>query len=479
MLLAAADFDVPQFALFFLLPGDRDVEHAVFISCFCIGTDDFDRQMQSFFKAHTGAFFEKIVVILRGLFLAAFAAGLDTDQIASRFMSKVFGGWFLGKFLKKIKRSFKRSISKNSFLDYLGLKYVGLFDGHDLKTLIKVLKDIKENKNPTLLHVKTIKGKGYTLAEENSTKFHGVGKNLKYNNNYFSNQVSDILEDLYKDNDKIVAITAGMEDGTGLSKFAKLHPKAFVDVGIQEEFAVTLSAGMAISGTKPIVFIYSTFLQRSYDQIISDVCLQNLPVIFCIDRAGFVGSDGKTHQGLFDVSYLSHIPNLTILSPKDVTELRDMLKLALSLNSPVAIRYPNGEGYEFETKSQIDNSFKWETICEGEKNVIFAVGPRMLNLALEVSKNAPNPVTVVNARCIKPLCSETLNKYANYRIITLEENTEIGGFGSQVLKYYNDNNLKVDVKIFGVKDCFIEHATIKRQMELNGFTVDNIIKNLL
>ncbi len=394
------------------------------------------------------------------------------------FLNKLFGSWFLGKFLIKVKKFLKRTLSYNTFLDGLGLKYVGVFDGHNLKNLIKILTDIKETGIPTLLHLKTVKGKGYVNAENEPSKFHGVSNNLSSSNNYFSSKISDILEEIYLKNDKICAITAGMKDGVGLTEFYSKHPKSVVDVGIAEEFAVTLSAGMAKSGIKPIVFIYSTFLQRSYDQIIHDVCLQNLPVIFSIDRAGFVGLDGKTHQGVFDLSYLTHVPNLTVISPKDESELKLAFLTALELNKPVAIRYPNGEICSFETKSRLDASLKWEILTEGDDNVILAVGPRMIKLSLDISSKYFKPITIINARTIKPLDTELLYKIKDKNIITLEENVEIGGFGALVLKYYSDNDILANVKVFGVKDDFVKHASVERQLEINGLSHENIIKYL-
>lgn len=393
----------------------------------------------------------------------------------NRFLNKLFGKWFIGSFLKKLKLFLKRSLSLNTYVDGLGLKYVGIFDGHNIKSLIKILTDIKESKNPTLLHVKTIKGKGYDIAEKNPSKFHGVSNNLTSNVNHFSSKISEILEELHFKNDKVCAITAGMEDGTGLADFYSKHPNSVVDVGICEEYAVTLSAGMAISGLKPIVFIYSTFLQRAYDQIVHDVCIQNLPVIFCIDRAGLVGSDGKTHQGVFDLSYLTHIPNLTVISPKNANELMEALNVAINLNKPVAIRYPNGNDYVFENKSQLDNTLSWEIYSKGENITILAVGPRMLDIALKVNCRFDNKFTVINARTVKPLDENVLSLIRNDKIITLEENSEIGGFGSYVLKYYSDNDIIVNLKIFGIKDKFVSHASVEKQLEINGLTVENII----
>ncbi len=390
------------------------------------------------------------------------------------FMGKLFGNSFIGRFLKRGKNAIKRTLATNTFIDGLGLKYVGVFDGHNLKSLIKILTDIKESDIPTFLHVKTVKGKGDINAENNPSKFHGVSNNLNCSENHFSNEVSGILEELYEVDNKICAITAGMKDGVGLTEFYNKHPNAVVDVGIQEECAVTLSAGMAISGTKPIVFIYSTFLQRGYDQILHDVCAQNLPVIFAIDRAGLVGNDGKTHQGVFDLSYLTHIPNITVISPKDAKELKVAFKVALQLNSPVAIRYPNGNGYNFEDNTELDISLKWEVLNKGEKVTLLAVGPRMINLAIEVNKLNGNKFTVVNARTVKPLDKDILNEIKNDKIITLEENSKIGGFGSFVLNYYSELGEMANVKIFGVGDAFVTHATVDSQLYKNGLYAQNI-----
>ncbi len=391
----------------------------------------------------------------------------------NNFLSKTIGRLYLGKFLRKFKRFIKRSLSLNTVSDSIGLKYVGVFDGHDLKSLIKLLADIKESQNPTLLQLKTIKGKGYKDAEENSLKYHGIGKNFEASSNYFSNQISSILNRLIDKENRIVAITAGMETGVGLTEFAKKYPNSIKDVGIAEECAVTLAGGMAISGCKPIVFIYSTFLQRAYDQILHDVCLQNLPVIFCIDRAGLVGNDGKTHQGVFDLSYLSHIPNITIFAPKDACELELCLLEALKLNSPVAIRYPNGKQVDLPCSKDVNNNvLKWHVLKRGNGATILAVGPRMLDLAFKVSKT--HSVTIVNARTIKPLDVDLLNFIKNDKIITLEENVIIGGFGEQVAKYYADNNFNANIKILGVKDEFIPHGTIQEQLTRNELTVSKI-----
>ncbi|MBO7214121.1 MAG: 1-deoxy-D-xylulose-5-phosphate synthase [Clostridia bacterium] len=396
------------------------------------------------------------------------------------FLQRTIGKIFIGKFLKSIKRSLKRGLSVNSFMDSLGLKYVGKFDGHDLKTLIKILTDIKNFEEPTLLHVQTKKGKGHEDAENDSSRFHGVSKNLEISDNYFSSGISAILEKQIEKTPEIVAITAGMKDGVGLTSFAENHPNSFVDVGIQEEHAVTLSAGMAISGTKPIVFIYSTFLQRGYDQIVHDVCMQNLPVVFMIDRAGLVGADGKTHQGVFDLSYLTHLPNVTVLAPKNLAELEKMLSFALSKNSPVAIRYPNGKICDNYSDFTSDNFEEFE-VLHGDlnaDNVLLAVGPRAIEICDKIKSKTKKSIAIVNARTIKPLDSKTLDKILGKNIITIEENSKIGGFGSCVLGYYSNKGVLANVSVVGVNDEFVHVGTIEEQLAKNGITPDEIIKLL-
>ncbi|MBP5177682.1 MAG: 1-deoxy-D-xylulose-5-phosphate synthase, partial [Clostridia bacterium] len=249
------------------------------------------------------------------------------------------------------------------------------------------------------------------------------------------------------------------------------------DVGISEEYGVTYAAGLAVAGMKPIVCMYSTFLQRAYDQTVVDVCLQNLPVIFLIDRAGLVGSDGVTHQGVFDISYLSHVPNLTLLAPKDADELGVMVDHALKMGRPVAIRYPNGVCPAIETKRAFSDQDLWEesVVSDGDV-VVLAVGPRMLSIALEAAK--VRPITVVNARSIKPLDEKMLDKYADNKIITLEDNTRIGGFGSLVAEYYHDKGILISLTIMGVEDKFVEHATVASQLTKNGLTADELISTI-
>ncbi len=395
------------------------------------------------------------------------------------FLSRTIGKTWLGRFLRRLKNSIKRSLSRNAVTDSLGLKYIGKFDGHDVKTLIKILTDIKEFSQPALLHLQTVKGKGIPEVEIDSSRYHGVSKQMRVSKHYFSSGVSQILDRQIQKTPEIHAITAGMKDGVGLTEFANLYPKSFIDVGIQEEYAVTYAAGMAKSGTKPIVFMYSTFMQRAYDQIIHDVCLQNLPVIFCIDRAGFVGFDGKTHQGLFDISYLSHIPNMTVFAPIDLNEFEKVLEYSLSLNSPVAIRYPSGS--EIDVSSDNDdtpvNSSK--LLTEMYDNVILAVGPRTLKLAYNVKNSTNKGVAVVNARILKPLDNSLLNQIKDKNIIVLEENSKLGGYGSAILNYYAENKINSSVCIIGVGDYFVSHADVSKQFINSGFTVENILSKLV
>ena len=394
------------------------------------------------------------------------------------FMAKLFGKSFIGNFLRRIKKGIKRLFNANNFIDSLGLKYVGVFDGNDVKTLISILTQIKESQNPTLLHVKTVKGKGLPVAEEDSSKYHGVSKNMETSINVFSSAVSTAMQKVYEIDNNVVCITAGMRDGVGLTDFAIEHPKNFVDVGIAEEFAVTYAGGMAKGGIKPYVFIYSTFMQRSYDQIIHDVCLQNLPVVMCLDRAGVVGSDGKTHQGVFDLSYLRHIPNLTILAPKSVLEFENMLLSVVNYNYPVAIRYPNGSSSPVDDVSPFTLSFNWEVLKQGGNTVIYACGSRMVSLALKVYEKTGGKVTVVNARVVKPLDENLILKYLNYNVITLEDNVKIGGFGEGVLSTLNKFNFKGDFKQFALNDEFILHNSVENQLVSNGITLEKVIENI-
>ncbi len=392
----------------------------------------------------------------------------------------VFRNSFVTKIFRKLKSGIKRVLKGDNHLENFGFKYVGVVDGNDVESMVSVLRNVKEtaNSQAVLLHIKTTKGKGLLPAEENSDLYHGVGKNLVSKNCAYSRALGKHINALIEKDNRVVAITAGMKDGTGLKCVEDAHPENFYDVGIAEEYAVTYSAGLATGGLRPIVAVYSTFMQRAYDQILHDVCLQNLPVIFCLDRAGFVGADGETHQGVFDLSYLSHLPNLTIIAPTTPDELTASIDYAIKLNSPVVIRYPNESGatdrgvYPFKKGG-------WERLEEGRDVTILAVGPRMLRLGLKIKKELDKSVGIISARIIKPLDGKMLDKIKNTLIVTLEENSVIGGFGSSVGAYYRQNGYGAKVLSFGVKDEFVPHGSVEKQMEINGLTVENVTAKII
>lgn len=389
-------------------------------------------------------------------------------------VKKFLGKSFLAKIFSSVSAFIKRILRRDNFFDELGFKYVGIVDGNNISEIVKILKRVKlvaKNK-AVLLHIKTQKGKGLELAEEHADTYHGVGKNLSVTSGSFSLALGEKINELIKKDNKIVAITAGMKNGTGLDVVEKQFPQNFFDVGIAEEFAVTFSAGLAVSGLKPIVAIYSTFLQRAYDEILHDVCAQNLPVIFCLDRAGFVGEDGKTHQGLFDISYLSSIPNLTIFAPNNKRELGECLDLAVSLNSPVAIRYPKNCGEE-DNESLKESCYKYLIKNEDYDVTVLAVGPKMREIALNlanVSKYKVNVVSVIKLKPIDKTLVEGLRE--NSLVVTLEENVIIGGFGYNITNLLKSRNIKV--VNFGASDKFYSCASIDEQIKEAHITIEDI-----
>lgn len=394
---------------------------------------------------------------------------------SKRALKKVFGNSFVTRGLKKFRELLKRIFNKNNYFEQFGFKYVGLVDGNDISELIDVLKRAKETakEKAVLLHIRTTKGKGLEQAEEQSEMYHGVGRDLIAKESVFSEKLGQTLNTLIEKDKSIIAITAGMKYGTGLACVEAAHPDNFLDVGIAEEYAVTLSAGMASGGLKPVVVIYSTFMQRAYDQILHDVCLQKLPVVMCLDRAGLTGPDGKTHQGVFDLSFLTHLPNINVFAPADVEELAKMLEYAITLSEPVAIRYPSEKTSSVREYVPINNRL-WVTVRDGSDVVLLAVGPRMLSLAERVAEKSDRSVKVVNARTVKPLDEKTLDEISAMPIITLEENSVIGGFGAYVAEYYARENVPVRLQPMGIKDEFIAHGTLDAQLELNGLTEENI-----
>ncbi|MBU0615408.1 MAG: 1-deoxy-D-xylulose-5-phosphate synthase [Nanoarchaeota archaeon] len=369
----------------------------------------------------------------------------------------------------------------------LGFKYYGPVNGHNLGEMIRSFENIKQIKGPVLLHVMTKKGHGYKPAEDNKTRFHGIGSFNVENGEVedkgvtFTNALSDSLIKLAKKDEKIVAITAAMASGTGLDKFAEIFPDRFFDVGIAEQHAVTFAAGLASNGMRPVVAIYSTFLQRAYDQIVHDVCMQNLPVVFAIDRAGLVGDDGPTHHGAYDLSFLRNIPNLTIMAPKDEKELGSMLKAALEAKGPVAIRYPRGSCCGALAGELKSTEIGKAMVCAGGSNlVIFAVGS-MVSIALasvpEMKKQGIYPC-VVDIKTIKPLDEEMIVSQAKRlkKVITIEENALPGGFGSAVLELLEKHKVKADVRRIGIPDEFIEQGKVNILKERCGLCKENLIK---
>ena len=392
-------------------------------------------------------------------------------------ITKIFGNSFITKFLRKVKNFFKRILKGGVAIDEFGFKYVGVIDGNDVKQTVKILNRVKNvaKTKAVFLHVKTTKGKGVASAEERPDLFHGVGKNLVCGGGGFGAVLGDTLNELIEKDNKIIAITAAMKDGTGLKAVEEKHPDNFYDAGIAEEYAVTYAAGLAAGGLKPVVAVYSTFMQRAYDQIIHDVCLQNLPVVFCLDRAGLVGEDGRTHQGTLDISYLTSIPNITVYTPATAEELKDALNLALSLGTPSAIRYSKSFA-KTETEFLTISECPWQTLSRGKRITVLCEGPAMLKLATEfAAEMKKGAVGVVNVRRVKPLDEIALETLRGGVIFTLEENALAGGFGSEVAAYFS-NDRKTAVYRFGVKDEFIRHGSISSQLEENGLTTENLVR---
>ncbi|WP_123054990.1 1-deoxy-D-xylulose-5-phosphate synthase [Clostridium sp. JN-1] len=398
----------------------------------------------------------------------------------------------MAKSLEKVKNGIKQMLVPGMFFEDMGIKYLGPIDGHNMKDLIEVLSKAKNIKEPVIIHIVTKKGKGYEFAEKNPGKFHGIGpfdcSNGELCNDSCSTYSMAFGEEIVKIADKnksVVAITAAMRDGTGLKNFAIKYPNRFFDVGIAEQHAVTLAAGMAKEGLKPIFAVYSTFLQRAYDQVLHDVCLQKLPVILAIDRAGIVGNDGETHQGVFDLSYLTHMPNMTIMSPKCTCELKYMLKWAVNQSYPIAIRYPRGgDSTEVIVKPLEDFKLgKWELLCD-EGNIAIIAQGRMVEHALLARKKLLElgiKVKVINACFIKPIDKLMLDKLVqnNISIVTVEDNIKHGGLGSCVLEYVNTLNKKAKVLMLGFKDEFIPHGKLDILYKLYGLDADGIVNSIL
>ena len=403
-------------------------------------------------------------------------------------------GGRISQFAQRLEESVKGLILPGLLFEELGFNYVGPIDGHNIKALIETFESIKTSDRPVLIHVVTKKGKGYSYSEDDPCTYHGVGPfevEAGFNSGKavsdsaaslsYSDAFGLTLTELADEFPNIVAITAAMTEGTGLAPFAAKHPERFYDVGIAEPHAVTFAAGMAAEGARPVVVIYSTFLQRSYDEIIHDVCLQKLPVVFAIDRGGIVGEDGPTHQGVFDLSYLRHIPGLTVMAPKDGEELKAMLRFAVTHDGPVAIRYPRGKVVEIAPCIPIEIA-RAETLSEGEGKdlAILAIG-NMVGPSLQAAELLQNEgisPTVINMRFVKPLDKELIKQVASTHsaILTVEENILQGGFGSAVAEYLIEDGLIRDVAFgsLGIPDEFVEQGAQDILRKLYGLDAEGI-----
>lgn len=420
---------------------------------------------------------------------------LDFKEGVYNALSGTKGGNNVVEKLRRAKASFKQLVIPGMFFEDMGITYLGPVDGHDIGAMTKVLKEAKRVKGCAMVHVLTQKGRGYGPAERHPARFHGaepfdietgIPSHPRTVANY-TDVFSTVMCKLGQRDEKIVAITAAMPDGTGLKRFHNMYPDRFFDVGIAEEHAVTFAAGLAAGGLKPIVAVYSSFLQRAYDQILHDVCIQNLPVVFAIDRAGLVGSDGETHQGIFDFTYLSGIPNMHVMAPKNKWELSDMLKFAVDFDAPIALRYPRGTAYaglkEFRAPIQLG---KAEWIYEESEIALFAVGSmvKTAETVRDMLKEKGHAVSLVNARFVKPIDEEAvLQASKNHKlIVTMEENVASGGYGEKVLDCLYRNKVEsttCDCIRITLPDAYVEHGNVELLKKEIGVDADSIVAHIL
>ena len=431
--------------------------------------------------------------------MSEYLNGLRTNEAYTNFktgveqsLSRIPGGSHLANQLKKTKSGIKQLFIPGMLFENMGITYLGPVDGHDIGKLQDILNKAKKVKGAVLVHVLTRKGNGYVPAERHPARFHGAEPfdietglplNKKKKANY-QDVFSTCMVKLGQRNEKVVAITAAMPDGTGLKRFKNIYPDRFFDVGIAEGHAVTFAAGLAAGGMRPIFAVYSSFLQRAYDQVLHDVCIQNLPVVFAIDRAGLVGSDGETHQGIFDLSYLSSIPNMHIMAPKNKWELSDMLKYAVEFAGPIALRYPRGEAYDGlkEYRRPIEYG-KSEVIYEEEDIALLAVG-NMVKIAEQVRKNLKEigySCTLVNARFVKPIDTEVLDMLsADHKLlVTMEENVRSGGYGEKVMDYVVEQELPVKLLNISLPDEYVEHGNVALLYEEVGIDAQTVTKRII
>ena len=394
--------------------------------------------------------------------------------------------------IRRAKSSFKQLVVPGMFFEDMGITYLGPVDGHDIRALVHIFGEARKIKGAVLVHVITQKGKGYQPAEKHPARFHGaepfdietgIPSKPRTKANY-TDIFSTVMCKLGQRDEKVVAITAAMPDGTGLKRFRNRYPERFFDVGIAEEHAVTFAAGLAAGGLKPIVAIYSSFLQRAYGQILHDVCIQNLPVVFAIDRAGLVGSDGETHQGIFDLSYLSSIPNMHIMAPKNKWELSDMIKFAIAFGAPIAVRYPRGEAYdelkEFREPIVYGRS---EVLYEEEDIALLAVGS-MVKVAVEVRRQLKEKgysCSLINARFVKPIDEEMLGQVCKDHklLVTMEENVLSGGYGEKVRDYTDSLKTRAQVLNIAIPDEYVEHGNVDLLKQEIGIDADSVVKKVM
>ena len=400
------------------------------------------------------------------------------------------------KRIRNTKSSIKQLFIPGMFFEEMGIIYLGPVDGSDIGEMCRIFEEAKRVDGPVLVHVITKKGAGYLPAEKFPARFHGaepfdiatgLPKNKRTKANY-TDVFSTVMVKAGERNEKLVAITAAMADGTGLRRYRRCYPKRFFDVGIAEGHAVTFAAGLAKAGLIPVFAVYSSFLQRGFDQIIHDVCIQNLHVIFAIDRAGLVGSDGETHQGIFDISYLSQIPNMTVLAPKNKWELSDMIKFAIDFDGPIAIRYPRGLAYDGlkEYRSPIRFA-KSETIFKGTDVAILALGSmvKTAETVCGILKEHGITATIINARFAKPFDGEVIKSLTAYHhtIVTMEENVKSAGFGEHVAEYLEDNGIDLKLINISIPDAYVEHGNVdklKEMLKIDALSVaDRIINEVL
>jgi len=417
------------------------------------------------------------------------------EEIKGRIKNLPGFGDKVYKVARHVEETIKGLVTPGMLFEALGFTYVGPVDGHNLNHLLDNLRNIKRLKGPVLIHVITKKGRGYNHAEDDPARFHGIstfevttGECKGTGACTYTDVFGDTIVELAKNDEKIIAITAAMGLGTGLDRFSNLFPDRFYDIGIAEQHGVTFAAALALGGFRPFVAIYSTFLQRAYDQIILDVCLQNLPVIFAVDRSGIVGQDGPTHHGVFDISYFRHIPNMTVMSPKDENELRHMLYSAYLSKKPAVVRYPRGEARGVimdETFREIPPG-TWERLKDGKDIAIIACGNTVYPALYAASELEIKGIrcSVVNGRFIKPMDEKMLLSLVNEvpRILTVEENVLIGGFGSGVMEFFSEKDITIPVKRLGIPDTFLPHGSqgnLRKSIGIDGEGILQFIQQWL